>query len=341
MRKLLNTLYLVNPKSIISKDGENIVVNIDNQECARIPIYNIESIVTFGYMGASPSLIYMCAQRNIHICFLSPNGRYQGQILGQTKGNVLLRREQYRLADNKGFSLRLSSVCIAGKIANMRSVIERFRRERDKGEERLLSISTLLKQLKIDAYNTTSIDSLRGIEGYASALYFSVFDKMILDKSEAFIFTERSRRPPKDIVNALLSFSYVLIAHDVKSALETVGLDPYVGFMHTDRPGRASLALDMMEEFRAYLGDKFVLSLINRKQISKYDFIDHGEGGILLTDDGKKKFFNAWQTRKKDEVLHPYLNEKIMIGLLPYSQAMLLSKYIRKELNDYPVFIIK
>ena len=341
MRRLLNTLYLINPDSYIVKDGDNIVVLIKNEEKARIPAYNIESIISFGYMGASPPLIQMCAERNIYLSFLSQSGRFLGGVYGETKGNVLLRREQFRLADEEDFSLHISSVIIAGKICNMRSVVERFRRERDKEDTGLLLLSTQLMRLQKDALCAGNMDELRGMEGNAARLYFSVFDRMILNDNPCFKFGERSRRPPKNIVNALLSFAYVLIAHDVAAALETVGLDPYVGFMHTDRPGRQSLALDMMEEFRAYAGDRFVLSLINKRLVSEHDFILHGDAGVMMTDNGKRTFLDAWQKRKKEELIHPFLKEKIPIGLLPYAQAMLLCRFIRGELNNYPVFILK
>lgn len=340
MRKLLNTLYVTTPEAYLSKDGMNVVITVKQEEYFRIPIVNIESIVTFGYMGASPGLMKLCCDSNVSLTFLSPNGRYVGRVEGPVRGNVLLRNTQFQLSKDKSFALELSKVLIAGKIQNYRAILRRHLR--DYGENNDVSESaTLLDIRKQEVFRSESPDQLRGIEGDAALTYFKVLPHLIIHQKDDFVFSGRNRRPPKDAVNALLSFIYTLIAHDVQSALETVGLDPYVGFLHTLRPGRASLALDLMEELRAYLGDRLVLSLINRNQIKINDFVCQGEKGIVMTDNCRKEVLQAWQKRKKEEIMHPYLKEKIPLGLLCYTQAMLLARYLRGDLDNYPVFLIR
>ena len=339
MRKLLNTLYVTTRDAYLSKDGMNVVVSVNQKEIFRIPIINIEGIVTFGYLGASPGLMKLCADNGVSLCFLSPNGKFIGRFQGPIKGNVLLRTQQLRLSNDPEFSLKLSRIFIAGKIQNYRNILARFLR--DNGENpKIASINSHLNSSKQNALKATTSDELRGIEGDAANHYFSVFSELILHQKRDFIFEGRNRRPPKDAVNAMLSFVYTLIASEVTSALETVGLDAYVGFFHTLRPGRASLALDMMEELRAYLGDRLVLSLINRKQININHFIHQGEDNIVMTEEGRKIILTAWQNRKKETITHPYLNEKISIGLLPHVQAMMLARYIRGDIDNYPVFLI-
>lgn len=340
MRKLLNTLYVTTPKSYLSKDGLNIVVSVDNEEVFRIPAINIEGIVTFGYMGASPGLMKLCCDNGISLTFLSPGGHFISRVQGRTKGNVLLRKEQYKLSDDESWTLHISSLMIAAKIQNSRNILRRYIRDYGENAE-IINAAENLDRLKRCALSSTGKDELRGYEGAASNIYFEVFPTLILNQKSDFPFNGRNRRPPTDAVNAMLSFAYTLIANDITAALETVGLDPYVGIMHTLRPGRASLALDMMEEFRGYLGDRLVLSLINKKQVNSKDFLYQGENGVTLTDNGRKTFLGAWQNRKREMIIHPYLNEKIEIGLLPYAQAMMMARLIRKEIDDYPVFIVK
>lgn len=340
MRKLLNTLYVTTPETYLSKDGMNVVASVDQKEIFRIPIINIESIVTFGYMGASPGLMKLCADNDVSLTFLSPYGNFIGRFQGPTKGNVLLRIEQYRFSGNIDVSMHYARLFIAGKIQNYRSVLRRFIRDYGNNAE-VDEVSIALDWRRKSALKARTPDELRGVEGEAANLYFSVMDYLILHQKIDFAFKGRNRRPPKDAVNAMLSFVYTLIANDVSAALETVGLDPYVGFFHTLRPGRPSLALDLMEELRAYLGDRFVLSLINRKQITIKDFLMQGDDGIVMTDSGRRTFLSAWQTRKKETFEHPYLGEKVPIGLLPYVQATLLARSIRGDIDDYPVFIIK
>lgn len=339
MRKLLNTLYVTTPESYLSKDGLNVVVSVNQKEIFRIPIVNLEGIVTFGYMGASPGLMRLCSEYNVSLSFLSPHGKFIGRFQGPIKGNVLLRTRQWELAKDENFTLGISKLFVAGKIQNYRNILARFLR--DNGDNAMVRETVAqLKHCAKKALKAENMEYLRGVEGDAANRYFDVFPQLILHQKGNFVFHGRNRRPPKDAVNAMLSFVYTLITSDVTAALETVGLDPYVGFMHTLRPGRASLALDMMEELRAYLGDRLVLSLINRKQLCINDFIHHGEDEVVLTENGRKILLSAWQNRKKETITHPFLGEKISIGLLPYAQAMLLARYIRQDIDNYPVFLI-
>lgn len=340
MRKLLNTLYITTPEAYLTKDGLNVVVSVDKEEMLRIPVMNVESIVTFGYMGASPGLMKLCMDNNVSLSFMTPQGRFICRVQGTTRGNVLLRKQQYDLSDDENVSLHLAKLFITAKVFNTRSILQRYIRDNGTDED----VESVIKQLdwrRKRIMQADNLDILRGEEGQAANTYFDVFDHMILHQKEDFPFNGRSRRPPKDEVNAMLSFVYTLIANDVAAALESVGLDPYVGFLHTLRPGRTSLALDMMEELRAYLGDRLVLSMINRKQVTKKDFIRQGDDSFVMADDCRKEVLSTWQKRKKEMIEHPYLKEKIPIGLLPYAQAMLLARFLREDLDDYPVFLIK
>lgn len=340
MRKLLNTLYVTTPEAYLSKDGLNVVVSVKQEEEFRIPAINIEGIVTFGYMGASPGLMKLCSDNGIALTFLSPNGRFVSRVQGQIKGNVLLRKKQYLLSDDPVWSLSVARLMIAGKIQNYRNILKRY--IRDYGENEKVNASVkVLEVAKRDALTATDKSVLMGYEGMASNAYFEVFPELLLNQKQDFPFHGRNRRPPKDAVNAMLSFAYTLLANDMAAALETVGLDPYVGFLHSIRPGRTSLALDMMEELRAYLGDRFVLSLINKKQMTIKDFLLQATDGVVMTDKGKKTFIAAWQNRKRETIVHPYLNERVEIGLLPYVQALLMARYIRQDIDNYPVFLIK
>ncbi len=342
MRKLLNTLYITTPESYIAKDGENVVIRVGSEEKFRIPVHNIEGIVCIGHISVSPAMIGFCADKNVGLSFLSETGRFLGRVSGKIRGNVLLRREQFRLADSD-LSLNPARLFIAGKIANCRAVINRA--IRDHGNEMnttaLTEVSGLLLTRQKQAFRAADKEQLRGYEGDAATSYFKVFKHLIVSQNEDFPFTGRNRRPPKDNVNALLSFTYTLLAHEVQSALETVGLDPYVGFLHTDRPGRISLALDMMEELRPYLADRLVLSLINRRQVTAKGFVNRDESGVIMDDKTRKEVLGAWQKRKLEEIKHPYLDETIPVGLLPYVQALLLSRFLRGDLDNYPVFVVK
>ena len=340
MRKLLNILYVTTPESYLSKDGENVVVSVKQEERFRIPIINLEGIITFGYMGASPGLMKHCADNGVSLSFLSPNGRFIGRLQGPVHGNVLLRKTQYQINDDIERSLHFAQLFVAGKIQNYRTILQRF--IRDNGDS--IQIADAIKSLEKSkqwALNANDLPSLIGVEGDAANSYFEVFPMLLLHQKDGFPFHGRNRRPPKDAVNAMLSFVYALLANETAAALESVGLDPYVGFLHSLRPGRTSLALDLMEELKAYLGDRFVLSLINRKQVSPNDFITQGESGVIMTDNCRKIVLTAWQNRKKETIVHPYLEEKITIGLLPYVQALLLARTIRGDIDDYPVFLIR
>lgn len=342
IRKLLNTLYVTTPESYLSREGVNVVVKVNGENKFRIPVYNLEGIVCFGYMGASPQLMQLCTDNNVGLSFLSPFGRFQARLSGRVRGNVLLRRTQYRKADNIGDSLDIAKYLIEGKIVNCRTVLGRgIRDHRDviNCDKVSYADNLLIDNLsKVD--DCINPDALRGIEGNCAKFYFSALDELILKQKEDFFIHDRNRRPPLDNMNALLSFLYTLLAHDVESALETVGLDSYVGFFHTDRPGRASLALDMMEELRPFLADRLALSMVNLKQINGKDFIKKENGGVLMTDEGKKAILGAWQKRKQDQVVHPYLKEKISVGLVPYVQAMLMARFLRGDIDGYPPFFM-
>jgi len=343
MRKLLNTLYVTTTGSYLSKDGENIVVKVENQERFRMPIHNIEGIVCFGFMGASPSLMALCAERNISLSFLSEQGFFLGRVTGKVSGNVLLRRQQYRMADEVEASLSLSQIFIAGKIVNCKTVLQRALRDHPNNLN-TVSVENVIKILsnkQKQVFRSTSFDMLRGVEGDAAQEYFSVFDQLILTQKDNFFMNGRNRRPPLDNVNALLSFIYTLLMHEVRSALESVGLDPCVGFLHTDRPGRQSLALDMMEELRPYLADRLVLTLINRKQVDNKGFVKREAGGVIMDDKTRKEVISAWQKRKQEEIVHPFLQTSIPIGLLPYCQALLMARFVRGDIENYPVFVNK
>ena len=343
MKKLLNTLYITTPDRYLSLDGENVVIQSDGKEIGRVPLHNIERIMTFGYTGASPGLMGKCARDGIELVFMSGSGRFLARVEGEVNGNVLLRRQQYRFADDGQKSLAIARNIICAKLFNSRWTVERTMRDHTMriDTDKFGSCSELLQNSIKNAKEAGDIDSLRGIEGEAAQIYFSVFDDMILQQKDDFSFGTRSKRPPRDNVNALLSFAYSLAAGMCASSLEAVGLDPYVGYMHTDRPGRRSLALDLVEEFRAPLCDRFVLTLINKKMISPNDFDKREDGAVLLNDSGRRTFITAWQKRKDEELRHPFMDEKMPWGILPYAQALLLARYIRGDLDAYPPFMWK
>ena len=343
MRALLNTLFVTSEDIYLALDGENITANRGGETVARYPLHTLQSIVSFSYAGASPALMGACAQRGIGLAFCTPNGRFLARITGESQGNVLLRRQQYRTADDPAQSCRVARMMILGKLYNARWSVERTRRDhalRVDGE-RFAAVSAQLQGLLPQAAAETSLESLRGLEGAGATAYFSVLDEMILQGKETFFFRQRSRRPPLDAFNALLSFAYSLLAHDCASALESVGLDAYVGFLHRDRPGRESLALDLMEELRPCFADRFVLTLINNRAVKPADFDVRESGAVFLTDDARRTFLQKWQERKKDTVTHPFLEEKMAWGLVPYVQSLLLARYLRGDLGDYPPFLWK
>lgn len=340
MKKLLNVLYVTVPDAYLSLDGENIVVKKEEGIAMRLPLHNLENIVCFSYPGASPGLMGACAEHNIGLCFLTPHGRFLARVIGKIKGNVLLRKKQYHVSEVETDSIKIASSFLIGKIANCRKVIERALRDHALlvNTEELTNASKSLRELMIATQNCRTIEDLMGVEGSGAKIYFSVFNQLLLQQKDEFYFKERSRRPPMDNVNSLLSFLYTILANEVGSALETVGLDPYVGFLHQDRPGRPSLALDLMEELRPVFADRFALSLINRKQISGKGFTKKESGGIIMDDETRKVVLKAWQERKKEQIIHPYLQERIDFGLIPYVQALLLARYLRGDLDAYPPF---
>mgnify|MGYP000563788272 CR=1 FL=1 len=343
MKQLLNTLFVTSEDIYLSLEGENVLANRDKTVVARYPLHTLQAIVSFSYAGASPALMGKCAEAGIGLAFCSPHGRFLARTCGESSGNVLLRREQYRIADDPARSCEIARTMIFGKLSNGAASIQRTLRDHaprvaDCGlEKAAANLRAMLPQVLAAA----DLDSLRGIEGAAATAYFDVLDHMLLSRKEAFFFHGRSRRPPLDRVNAMLSFAYSLLAHDCASALESVGLDSYVGFLHRDRPGRQSLALDLMEELRPCLADRFVLTLINNRVVHRDDFQFRENGAVYLTDSGRKVFLTHWQERKKAELTHPYLGEKIPWGLVPYVQALLLARTLRDDLEEYPPFLWK
>ena len=343
MKKLGNVLYITTPEAYLALDGETVVVRKEKKQATRLPLHNLEAIVCFNYPGISPALMGACAERDIGLSFLKPGGRFLARVTGRVKGNLLLRKKQYHLAQDKGTAVSVAASCLSAKIFNSRQVINRALRDHALLVDgpALQATANFLKQTLPAIQTADNVDTLRGLEGSAAKQYFGVFDRLILHQKEDFPFTGRNRRPPRDNVNALLSFLYTLLTYEMASALETVGLDPQVGFLHADRPGRPSLALDMIEELRPVLADRLALTLINRKQIKGSGFACKESGGILMDDDTRKKVLVAWQEKKQTHIVHPYLQERIPLGLLPHTQALLLARYLRGDLDAYPPFFWK
>jgi len=342
MKQLLNTLFVTTQGSYLSRKGETVLVSQDHETKLRVPIHNLGSIVCFGNVSCSPFLMGLCGERNVTLSFLTENGRFLARVTGPVSGNVLLRREQYRRADDLQASALIARSVVIAKIANCRVVLQRALRDRlELQQSDLPHAATDLQQSLQDLREQADLDSIRGIEGMAANTYFSVFDRLIHANQEAFFFKRRSRRPPLDNVNALLSFLYTLLVHDVTGALEGVGLDPAVGFLHRDRPGRPSLALDLMEELRPYLADRLALSLINRQQVKPKGFTRQESGAVEMDDETRKTVLVAWQQRKQEEITHPFLQEKIHLGLLAHVQALLLARHLRGDLDGYAPFLWK
>ena len=343
MKKLLNTLYVTSENSYLSLDGENIVVFEDKKEVGRLPLHNLEGIVSFGYRGTSPALMGACADRNISLCYVTPQGKFLARVTGKIKGNVILRQQQYESSRDKEISLSIAKNCITGKIYNARWVLERAVRDHSLqiNTDQVKKASVHLKQSLEHIRNSQSKEQLRGYEGEAASIYFGVFNELILQQKKDFVFCGRNKRPPLDNINAMLSFVYTLLTNQIASALECVGLDPYIGYLHTERPGRVSLALDLIEELRAPLADRFVLSLINKKVITRKNFKTKEIGAVIMDDEARKRLLTEWQNRKKETITHPFLKEKIEWGMVPYVQAMLLARYLRGDLDGYPVFLWK
>lgn len=341
MRQLLNTLFITSPDIYLSLDGENVVANREKQVLARYPLHTLSGILSFSYPGASPALMGACAKRNISLSFCTPSGRFLARVCGESSGNVLLRRMQYRIADDPSASCRIARNMIFGKVYNCRWSVARTKRDHALrvDVERMEHIIGTLKGLLPQILSETDLDALRGLEGAGANAYFEGFGQMILGDPTVFSFQNRNRRPPLDPVNALLSFAYSLLGSDCASALEGVGLDAYVGFLHRDRPGRTSMALDLMEELRPCVADRFVLTCINNRIFQQRDFTVQEGGAVRLTDDARRTFLQRWQERKKEVITHPYLEEKLPWGLVPWVQALLLSRHFRGDLDEYPPFL--
>ncbi len=339
MKRLLNTLYVTVEGAYLAKEGETVLVRVEQQTRLQVPIHTLNGIVCFGQVSASPALMGLCGERDVALSFMSRSGRFLARVQGPVSGNVLLRRTQYRRADSDAAEIARS--LLAAKLANSRVVLLRALRDRPQqaGAEALREAARHLGHLLEDIRRPgADLDRLRGLEGEGARSYFSVFDHLISAQKETFRFERRSRRPPLDNINALLSFIYTLLAHETGAALEGVGLDPAVGFLHRDRPGRAGLALDLMEELRAFLADRLVLSLINRRQIQAGDFRRSESGAVYLEEAARKRVLTAWQERKRETLRHPFLEEELEVGLLPHAQAMLLARHLRGDLDAYPPF---
>ncbi|RGY96758.1 type I-C CRISPR-associated endonuclease Cas1c [Clostridium sp. AM58-1XD] len=343
MKKLLNTLYVTSENSYLSLDGENVVIIDQEKEAGRIPLHNLEAIVSFGYRGASPALMGGCAARNISLCFMTPYGKFLARVTGSVKGNVVLRKRQYEVSNDGAAALGIARNCILGKIYNSRWILERATRDHSLqvDVDQLKRASGFLQNSLGDIEKCNDIAQLRGYEGEAASVYFGELNQLILQQKKDFTFSGRNKRPPLDNVNALLSFVYTLLTGMVASALETVGLDPYVGFMHTDRPGRVSLALDLMEELRPVLADRFVITLINKKMVTGKDFTKKEDGAVLMSDKARRGLLVEWQNKKQEVITHPYLGEKVEWGMIPFVQSMLLARYLRGDLDEYPPFLWK
>lgn len=342
MKKLLNVLYVTQADTKVSLETNNVCVKKDGDVLLRVPLLNLEQLVLFNNYGITPQLLGECAKQKISVSFLSEFGQYFGTFYGESNGNVLLRRNQYRIADDHR-ALDYAKSFIFGKLHNQKWVIERGIRDYTLRNDTALlkKQSELISEQLKKILPTENDEILRAAEGNAAHSYFTAFNELILQNKDFFIFTNRNRRPPTDAVNALLSFAYTLLASECRHALEVVGLDSYVGFLHADRPGRASLALDLMEEFRPHFADRFVLSLINRNEVTKADFEFQSSGAVYLSAQSRKKFLSSWQNRKKETIMHPFLKEKIEWGLVPYCQALLLARTIRGDLDVYPPFLWK
>ncbi len=343
MRHLQNTLYVTSKDSYLSLDNENVVINRNGAVVKKLPLRMFEQILCFSYMGASPALLGECAKRGIAFSFYNPNGRFWTRASVCNNSNVLLRKTQCRISDDEQHSCEIARNFIVGKIYNSRSVLERARRDHAlivnteaiaKASHEMLGIARLAK-------DCIDLSILRGLEGEAASLYFANFNELILQNKQVFSFRTRVKRPPTDPINALLSFTYTILANDCASALEGVGLDSEIGFLHRDRPGRASLALDLMEEFRSVYADRFVLTLINNRIVNEKSFDVQDNGCVLLTDKARRSFFDNWQERKREIITHPFLKEKVPWGLIPFVQAQLLARYLRGDIEEYPSFLWK
>lgn len=343
MKKHLNTLFVTTQGAYLAKEGETVVVRVEGQTRLQLPVHTIGGIVCFGNVSCSPYLMGFCAEKGVAVSFLTEYGRFLAKVQGPVSGNVLLRREQYRWADDPVRTTNMARFFIIGEVANCRTVLQRALRDHSEKmeEENIRRTVTLLGRCLELCNQETDLEAMRGIEGGTAHAYFTVFNNLIVSQKDAFIFEDRNRRPPLDKVNCLLSFLYTLLVHDARSALESVGLDPAVGFLHRDRPGRPSLALDLMEEFRPFLADRLALSLINLRQVQGKGFKTMESGAVIMDDDTRKTVITAYQERKQEEILHPFLEEKVTVGLLMHMQALLMARHVRGDMDGYPPFVWK
>lgn len=338
MKHMLNTLYVLSEDSYVYKQGETIAVRVGGEERVRVPAHTIDSVICYANTTVSTPLLAFCGERGIGLSFFSPNGKFYGRLEGPVKGNVLLRKTQYRLAEDKE-SVTLARNIVGAKIANCRNVLLRAARETDVNDTQIAlqnaaaEIAVLARQISA----SNDLETIRGVEGIVANRYFGAFNAMIKFNKDEFYFSSRTRRPPRDRINSLISYLYMMLVNDVRSALEGVGLDPAVGFLHAVRPGRPSLALDLMEEFRAPLCDRMALTLINLRKIQPDDF-EITPTSVNISEKARKSIISAWQSRKKDTIKHPFLNETVPIGLLPHVQAQLMARYLRGDVDQYPPF---
>ena len=341
MKKLLNTLYVTIPNSYLALKGSNVNVLQDGESIGRIPLHNLEAICAYGYQGVSPALMERCVKDQISLVFLTKHGRFQARVTGPVDGNVTLRKTQYRWSDDLMKSAEIASMMLIGKVYNSRRNLERIARDHrlridiDEMSQVINRLKHVEQLLLMEKFN---LEELMGIEGQAASAYFGRWNDWILNQNDIFYYRGRSRRPPLDPLNALLSFSYTLLASECTAALEAVGVDAYVGFLHRDRPGRTSLALDLMEELRPIV-DRFVMKLINQRQVTKKDFVTQENGAVLFTEEARRHFLKLWQEEKEEIIRHPYLKEKMKKGLLPHAQALLLARYIRGDIDAYPPYL--
>ncbi len=341
MKHLLNTLYVSTQGAYLHKEGMSVLVEVEKQVRLRVPVHNLQSIVCFGNVICSPFLLGFCAENQVAVAFLTENGRFLASVRGSVSGNVLLRRTQYRWADDPARTLAVARAVVLAKLANARNVLLRGIRDGAGDAQELTRAAARLKALAEGLSRAADVDGLRGLEGDGGRAYFGVIGHLVTQQTEDFRFEGRSRRPPLDPFNAMLSFLYTMLMHDITGALEGVGLDPCVGYLHRDRPGRKSLALDLMEEFRPWMADRLVLSLINRKQIQPSHFEEREGGAVWLNDRGRKVVIEAWQARKQEEIRHPFLQETVRLGLFPHIQALLLARHLRGDLEAYPPMLWK
>ena len=340
MKKLANTLYVTTPEAFLTLEGETVVIKKNDKKSMRLPLHNLENIVCFNWLGVSPALMGACVKHKIGLCFLTPYGKFLARVTGKQQGNVLLRKKQYTVSEQNEQRTPIAASFLLAKISNCRTIIERTKRDHAMLIDipALNSVSTWLKETLTAVQKCTTTEELMGFEGSAAKTYFGIFDQLILHQKDTFYFKNRTRRPPLDNMNSLLSYLYTILTYNVASALEVVGLDPYVGFLHRDRPGRPSLALDLMEELRPVFADRLALTLVNRKQIKSTGFHQKENGSVLMNEKTRKTILTAWQERKQKTITHPYLKENIPFGLIPHIQAMLLARHLRGDLDAYPPF---